>query len=253
MAAPKKKTVDRRALYIPAHGTALSRVVFTDIHTGNQYPTRALMMTAQRQRKAMIMNEFERLVAEGTLGQEPWEQLPGESPVYYSRFRTYLTMTPQDGQSGVVHIPRNQREVRSFFRLANHLRVRRETISAVARRYHWLLRAQCWDREMVRQADEAWAEEKSTAARRQARLGARLQQAADRGLNALLTGAIDMTPQDVARLADTGVKLERLAHDKSTSNDAQQKEVRFVFEGSKPKWADHSEEVVVAPQIEAER
>lgn len=227
-----------------------------DPHTGIEYASIKLMRSDQRLRHTLMLKDFARLVAEGTLGQDAWERLPIEDEAQYSRFRAYLTMGPDDG----LFLPSGEKvgvrewRIRSILRLANHLRCPFTTLKGMATRNHWTLRAEIWDREMARQADEAWAEEKRSAARRQARLGASLQTLAERGVERLLvqlrSGAVEVTPSDVAKLADTGVKIERLAHDKSTSNDSQSRETRFVFEGAKPKWLDHSEAVVVADQIE---
>lgn len=209
--------------------------VHVDPHTGKEYLSPSLMKRDQRLRKTLILNNFAQMVAEDTLGQSAWERLPGEDEAQYHRFRTYLSQATRP---------------RSLPKLCEALCCPLTNTKATYKKWHWALRSQLWDREMDRQADEAFAEQKRIAGRRQAKLGARLQEAADRGLNVLLTGAIDMTPNDVVRLADAGVRIERLAHDKSTTNEA--KEVRFVFEGARPKWAEHDEDVVEALQVEAQ-
>lgn len=226
---------------------------YCDPHTGTVYQSRKLMVSDQRLRHTLILNEFARMVADGTLGQEAWERLPIETDVQYHRFRTYLTMGPQDGYlgEGVKRVCSNH-EMRSVERAANMLNCPFRNLQALSFRNHWVLRAQLYDRELHRQEDEAFKEEKRAATRKQARLGARLQQLAGRGIDCLLAAPGELSAMDVSRLADTGVKIERLAHDKSTSNDATTKEIRFVFPGAKPKWADHSEVVVEAAQVEIE-
>lgn len=226
---------------------------YCDPHTGTVYQSRKLMQSDQRLRKTLMLNEFARIVADGTLGQEPWERLPIETDVQYHRFRQYLLMGPQDGFTGegVKRVCKVQ-EIRSVPRIAEVLHCPAGALKVTATRNHWVLRAELYDRELHRQEDEVFKEEKRAATRKQARLGARLQHLADRGIDCLLAAPGELSAMEVARLADTGVKIERLAHDKSTSNDATTKEIRFVFPGAKPKWADHSEMVIEAAQVEIE-
>lgn len=226
---------------------------YTDPHTGQTYLSLKLMKSDQRLRKTLMLNDFARMVSDGTLGQEPWERLPIETDVHYHRFRTYLTMGPQDGKfdkGGTPAPPREYDSPRSVVRLANLLNCPWRNLKSLAARNHWNLRAELYDRELHRQEDEAFKEEKRAATRKQARLGARLQELAGRGIDCLMVAPGELSASDVVRLSDTGVKIERLAHDKSTSNDATTKEIRFVFPGAKPKWADHSEVVVEAAQVE---
>lgn len=225
--------------------TSVLGAVFIDPATGTEYPTRALMRTAIRKRHSLMLTDFERLVNEKCLGQDPWERLPQESELAYSRFREYLTMQPK-----AVILRQNTRVAqsgsRSIRRLADKLALNPDNLAKHAARFHWKLRADCWDRELDRQEDEAFKEERRVAGRNQARLGQKLQRAADFGADILLTGAVEMSASDVARLADVGVKVERLSMEKSTSNESSI--TRFVYEGPKPKWAEADIEVVQIQQ-----
>jgi hypothetical protein len=237
------RKVDRKSKRLVAlrlnPGTALNPKPIVDPETGTAYPNRKLMVAARRNRHSQMLDQFARLVAENTLGQDAWEQLPGESPIQFARFRTYRDM--QQGNTK-----------RSVAAVARSVGINREkTLSVVATKWHWTLRAQCWDRHLDRLADEEFAEAKRVSARRQASLGRKLQGLAEKGADMHLSmGALDLSPADVARLADTGVKLERLAHGDATSHEKKETETRLVWEGPQPKWASHDEDVVSAHQIE---
>lgn len=223
--------------------------VYRDPETGLEYATRRLLQMAIRRRNTTLLIEFERMVADRTLGQDPWERLPMESEVMFARFREYLTMV-RDLNLGPRPANGAPMQTRSTARLAEKLGLQPRATSNHALRFHWALRAKCWDREMERQIDEEFREEKKNAARKQARLGSKLQEAALRGAeNIIATGCVDMTPNDVARFADVGVKIERLAHDKSTSNEAQSTRTVFVYEGGRPKWADADSDVKAEHQV----
>lgn len=262
MARPLKRipgtVLTKTGRFSPRHGTALARQTLpvVDPETGERYPTRKLMVAAQKMRHTRMLTDFAGMVADKTLGQEPWERLPFEDDVHYHRFRNYLTMQPQDGRYNRTTgeaITEGRLDIggpRSYARLANLLSCPVARLKSQSQKYHWRLRAECYDREVHRQEDEAFIEQKRAAMHRQARLGAALQEGAFKGLAALVAAPGELSAGDVVRMADIGVKIERLAHDKSTSNTAEQKEVRFVWDGPKPKWVEHDEAVVEAHQIE---
>lgn len=215
--------------------TALGKPPIVDPETGQEYPLRRQMERVRRNRHAQMLVSFTRLVADRTLGQDPWEKLPMETPLQFSRFRAYCQLGPR----------------RTLAQVARQHGVGEDGVRKMSAHLHWPLRAECWDREQDRLEDLAFKQEKLQATRRQARLGMKLQALATRGAeNHLATGALDLSPADVARIADVGVKIERLAHDKSTSNEARQGEIRLVWDGPTPKWAGHDQEVVVAHQVE---
>lgn len=192
---------------------------------------------AVRARKAHAIGiklaNFAKEVEQNTLGQMPWERLPGEPELQFDRFRAYLTFP----------------KPRHMTKFAPTVGVAAATLNTVAEKYHWKLRADCWARELDRQEDEAFAEEKRSAARRQARLGASLQTLAEKGIACHLTMPGEMSVSDIARIADVGVKIERLAHDKSTVNESTV--TRFIYEGNRPAWMGAGEEVEANQQVTA--
>lgn len=220
----KKARVSGYLAKVPAHLPAAA----ADPDTGRVYPTRALALAAQRNRRAQILLQFAEMVRTNTLGQDPWERLPGETDLGYERFTHYLMQTR----------PENSPHRRTFTRTAAHFSVRPERVYEMAHKWHWALRADCWDREMEHQAQQVFVEERRASARRQARLGTRLQELALIGAdNMVAVRGADLTPADVARLADTGVKIERLARGDATSHEARETETRLVWAGPPPSWA----------------
>lgn len=198
--------------------------------------------TLSRQNKVeaeRVRKEFARLVKSNQLGADPWARLPGETDIQWERFNHYLHLQRQPGQ--VMR--------RTYARVSDHFKVGREAVERVAEDWHWKLRAACWDAEIERQEHEAFVSERRANVRKQARLGGKLQDLALLGAeNMILTRGLDLTPQDVARLADTGVKIERLAHGDATSHEAKQTEMRMVWEGPVPPWANRSTDVVPIDQ-----
>lgn len=224
-------------------GTALNPKPIVDPRTGVSFRTRAEMMSARRNRVSQILNNFAQLVADSTLGQNPWDQLPSESPIQYARFRHYLMQQKPEAIKGSAK--------RSVARAAQFAGVTERVLRSVSIKWHWTLRAECWDKEIDRQADEEFREAKRISVRRQARLGSRLQDLAMKGAeNMIATGGADLDANSVAKLADVGVKIERLANGDSTANEARQTETRLVWDGPQPKWATHEVDVVAADQVE---
>jgi hypothetical protein len=111
---------------------------------------------------------------------------------------------------------------RSLMKLKRHLAaiglsVSMTTLKDYSAKYGWQDRMRELD---ARQADARQLTHDSTVARmneRQANMGAAMQTVAGRGLAMIADNAGAMTPGDVARLADIGVKLERLALGEATT------------------------------------
>lgn len=101
---------------------------------------------------------------------------------------------------------------------------------------NWLARAMAYDDYLEAEKRKAFEAESRAMAVRQAKLGMKMQTVATDGLEAIAPEKL--TPQDIARLADTGVKIERLARGDSTENSGQVIAVRW--EGPIPAWADGS-------------
>lgn len=200
---------------------------------------------AANERKARALSEgnqrlnFERLVKTNQLGQDPWDRLQGETDIQWERFQHYLLQTRPPGKLAK----------RTIARVATQFGVVPSVVERVASHWHWKMRAASWDVEIERQEHEAFVADRRAAVRRQARLGGRLQDLAIIGAeNMIAVRGADLTAQDVARLADTGVKLERLAHGDATSHEARQTEMRVVWDGPTPPWAGKSTDVVPIDQ-----
>lgn len=232
--------------------SGLGPVSFVDPHSGHSYSTRYEMREAIRARKRSVIRDFVQLVADKTLGQLAWERLPGETTLQYERFRVYLFMDPKEVITTSDGRRVGQVGRRSTLRTSVKLGVHERTITQLATEMHWKLRADCWDAELERVADDEFRTQKRLAARSQARLGQKLQQVAAKGAdNILATGGLDLSAGDVARLADVGVKLERLAMGDSTSNDTRDQTTTLVWAGPAPKWASKGEVVVEQEQVTA--
>lgn len=227
--------------------------VFRDRDSGQEFGTRAELRQHRVDYAKGFHARFVERLTQGTLTTDAWDKLPGETATAYARFRAYLTMDP----ALAVTNPRTGKVIRaigrrSVERVAYHLGLNPETLGKSASHWHWKIRADAWDAHLDKVADEAFREEKRTAARRQARLGAKLQTLAGRAADNLLTqGALDVDATQLAKLADIGVKIERLAHGDSTSNDAGNATTVLVWQGARPAWADKGELVVEQSQIEA--
>ena len=111
---------------------------------------------------------------------------------------------------------------RSLLKLRRHLAdiglaINLNTLKMYSAKYGWQDRMRELD---ARQADARQLTHDSTVARmneRQANMGEAMQHVAGRGLAMIADNAGAMTPGDVARLADIGVKLERLALGEATT------------------------------------
>ncbi len=204
---------------------------WTDRRSGKVFPTRPELRAYQRGEATRVRSEFARMVAEGTLGQEAWERIPGETETQYARFVDYLHMAKPDPDTG--RTPR-----RTLAAVARKHGINPRTLDDIAEKYHWVLRAQLFDREFDRQLHEEFMEEKRLSVRRQARLGQSMQRLAMKAVGVhLAQGALDVSASDAAKLAAVGVQTERLAHDQSTRNTAEKQEIRLVWEGPAPPWA----------------
>jgi len=186
----------------------------------------ALRLHATQLRKR-IQSDFAALVQEGGLGTlQAWERLPGESPVQFNKFKTYISSTDAKGQ-------------RSIYRTANILGMHSQNVKRISSRWHWPIRASLLDQHVEALEMAEFIVEKKKSARRQATLGKRLQEVANGAINRLLADddrMNEISAHEIAKLADFGVKIERLANNDPTQIDSD-KTVRIVWEGPKPDWA----------------
>ena len=132
---------------------------------------------------------------------DPWERQPGESEVAFAAFQIYRDLTPKRRLAAVAQ--KSGKSVPLMERWSAH--------------HKWRDRAAAWDREQDRVGREAELEEVKAMRRRHANLAVRmLNKAAQRleGDPAHNVTALDvskLTAEQVARLAEVGVKIERAA------------------------------------------
>lgn len=232
---PIKLPVDRTR-YTTLSGV---RRQFTDPATGETaYSASALKMAVARRHK-LILDEFERLVREDGLGQDPWERLPMEGPVDYQRFLLYLKLGPDHPALGPNGEPRMSHAPRSIERVAFHVQIDRRDIQRLARKFHWELRGDCWQRKVDQESFVGMERDRRQSVARQQRLGARLQNLALRGADLLAADPdrlASMSPTEIVKLADTGVRVERASHTSPLDRSPSDNTVRIVWEGPAPDW-----------------
>lgn len=115
-------------------------------------------------------------------------------------------------------------------------------IEKMAARWSWRLRAQEYDDYYAQIRARQFHRQRLLAIEQQAELGAKMRTAASEGLDVLPTD--ELSAVEIVRLAETGVKIERLAYGESTENAAPQ-EIKFVLQ-SVPPWAKGQVEQVAA-------
>lgn len=205
---------------------------------GRPFDTRVMLGLHVNQFKKRVRTDFAALVREGGLGQQPWDRLPGESALQYSRFKVYLGTMDKTSQR------------RSMERTAKMMGdVRYRNLLKVAADWHWQTRAALLDQYIEHQELQKFIEGKAKSARNQARLGQKLQALAMAGASAMLSDpdrVAEMTGHEISKLAREGVTIERLANSDPTQI-SEDRSVRIVWEGPRPDWAPADE----APQLPA--
>lgn len=190
---------------------------------GRPFPSKAAMQIHVREYRKSVCRDLQNLVSSGGLGQNAWDRLPGETPQQFARFKCYLTSAN-----------------RSTHAVARILGLSGSAIRSVASKWHWIFRAECWDRWVDQREFEEYAKEKQLSARKQARLGRKLQEAALKGagqlLNRISSGDAEVSGNEIAKLADVGVKIERLANSDPTAIK-EDRGITLVWEGPRPAWA----------------
>lgn len=149
----------------------------------------------------------------------PWDRTPTESSAAYEAFCLFRDMGLE----------------RTVVAVGREIDVEKSAHTWSAK-FNWLARAMAYDDYLEAEKRKAFEAESRAMAVRQAKLGMKMQGVAEGGLDAIEVEKL--TPQDIARLADTGVKIERLARGDSTENSGQVIAVRW--EGPMPAWASGS-------------
>jgi hypothetical protein len=195
---------------------------------GYEFETRQILSVHRKSYHTSIAKDFDSLVRTGNLGQPAWERLPGETPLQYQRFKSYLAS----------HHPKTG--TRSIDRVAATVNRSDRVIRTDALRWHWVLRADLWDRHTEQAELAQFEREKRASAQRQARLGQKLQEVARAGAISILgdeARVAELSGNEIAKLADVGTKIERLANSDPTAISDERGQVRLVWEGPRPSWA----------------
>ena len=225
----KEKKNDRsgkQAEYVRVGG--LTRTIYRCSCHGLEFETRPILSMHVRQYRARLKKDFAGIVKDGNLGQPAWDRLPGETALLYGRFRIYLTM-PNRSLRGAAAIMGY--DVRKIERTSSN--------------WSWRIRAELWDAKVAADALVEFERQKRGSAIKQAKLGRRLQDVALAGAQKLLQNEErldEMSGNEIAKLADVGSKIERLANSDPTSITDDRGQVRLVWEGPRPSWAPSSPE-----------
>ena len=140
---------------------------------------------------------------------ELWERQEGESAQQYLKFCRYRDM-PYGAQGA-------EPEKRSIRKLADLLGMKSKTsLEQLSIKHSWVDRAAAYDVYMA-ELDRFRNENEIKKMRElHAKIGVQLLNKATRGLMVLQDK--DLSAQDIARLADVGVKIERLSRGDTSSN-----------------------------------
>jgi hypothetical protein len=166
-----------------------------------------------------------------------WHRRPGESVQAYTAFELYRDFGPK----------------RSLKLTATELAKSSNLMERWSRRWAWVARCQEFDRYYEARHAELVHDKRMKAINRQARLGGELQEVALRGTEALLASdSIDLSAGEIAKLAEVGTRIERLAMGDSTEN-VHETGIQLVYHGEMPPWAPTPDEPVVEPPPKNQR
>lgn len=134
----------------------------------------------------------------------PWDRQPGEPERAFKLFLRYLAIG----------------RTRNYIKVSQTTEINYPTVCECANKYSWNIRADKHDLVKEEEFKIKLDEEILQSRVRQQRIGQDMQKLADRGikhLNECLDDNIDeLSPQDITKLIDVGVKIERLALNSST-------------------------------------
>lgn len=142
---------------------------------------------------------------------ELWEQQEGEKSQHYQKFCQYRDM-PYGTQG-------REPEKRSIRRLADAMGMKsKSSIEKLSTQWNWVERAAAYDVYMTELERFKNEQEIKKMHDLHAKLGVQLLNKATRGLIALRDN--ELSAQDIARLADVGVKIERMSRGDSAESIA---------------------------------
>jgi hypothetical protein len=146
---------------------------------------------------------------------DAWERMPGESPILYERFCYYRDMIympdeDNDGKGSIL----DKTKRRSYRETADHFGVNSNTIENQAKRWRWPERIEAYDTWVAYLARLDTEKKVKKMLNNHATLGAAMVQRAAKRFISLNEKDIDAA--NAIRMADVGVKIERMSRGIST-------------------------------------
>ena len=127
---------------------------------------------------------------------QPWERQPGEPPRAWAAFTTYRDLAPHE---------------RSLQKVAQKFGKTHQWMSQLSSRWRWVGRTAAWENEQDRVKRVAAIKAVEDMARRQVGMGLLMQKKAADRLNKMTDDEVALlSVWELTRLAETGVKLERI-------------------------------------------
>lgn len=130
----------------------------------------------------------------------PWDQNPGEPDKEFRLFLRYLSLG----------------KTRNYTKVAKTSSVAYSAVNIYSIKYQWKKRAMEYDLAKEEEFKIKLDEEIIQSRIRQQRLGSEMQNLANKGLKILNKDIEGLSAQDIVKLCDIGVKIERLALGSST-------------------------------------
>lgn len=130
----------------------------------------------------------------------PWDRQPGEPEKAFKMFLRYLALG----------------RTRNYIKVSQTTEINYPTVCECANKYSWKIRADKHDLAKEEEFKIKLDEEILQSRVRQQRLGQDMQELANHGLEMLNDCVEELSPQDITKLIDVGVKIERLALNSST-------------------------------------
>lgn len=142
---------------------------------------------------------------------EPWERQTGESVRNYEHFCAYRDMRylPASGNGLPEPIKKRPRSIR---KLAAMLGLSRKTIEDLSTRFRWVERSDAYDLHILALRHSATEKAYLEMLENHAAVGKLLWKRGIQRLQSLKDGNIK--PEDVIRMADIGVKIERASRER---------------------------------------
>lgn len=160
--------------------------------------------------------------------EDIWEQMPGENIEQYMKFSAYRDMAYQPRtEAKDVNCPSAfQRKKRSLRTLAKELHLSSvRPLEILSVKFNWTARCEAYDLDIDRRARQAQEEAVIKMREDHALLAAQMIRKATKRL--LTIPEDEISASDIVRLADVGVKIERLSRGESTENQNVRGEIEY--------------------------